>query len=108
MSVDVVHRTERPNPVEKLASDLKLGGTYEVIHGKIFISKDNYAIVGDIVDLDDVDAALVCSQVDPKGKYLLVRKVSKAEVERRNDEKAERDRAASVASQKAQKAKKAA
>lgn len=104
----IVHRTDRPDPKEKIAAELKLGGLYEVIHGTIFFGKDNYAIAGDIVDLDDVDASLICQQVDKAGKFIMVRKVSQAEVDRRNAEKAERDAAATKAVQKTQRAKKAA
>ena len=102
MTVQIVHRTDRSEPLVRKASDLKLGGTYEIIHGKIFLSKDNYAIVGDIVELSDVDAALICEQKDAAGRFTMVRRVTKAEVAARNAAADERARKKTAAVKKTQ------
>ena len=104
MTIEILHRTDRVEPLVRKAADLKLGGTYEIIHGKIFLSKDNYAIVGDIVELSDVDAALICEQRDANGRFTMVRRVTKAEVDSRNAEKEERSRRATTATKRAQRA----
>ena len=102
MTIEILHRTDRVEPLVRKAADLKLGGTYEIIHGKIFLSKDNYAIVGDIVELSDVDAALICEQKDAAGRFTMVRRVTKAEVAARNAAADERARKKTAAVKKTQ------
>ena len=104
MTVQILHKTDRAEPLVRKATEAKLGGVYEIIHGKIFLSKDNYAIVGDIVELSDVDAALICEQRDANGRFTMVRRVTKAEAESRNAEKEERSKRATTATKRAQRA----
>lgn len=94
MSSKVVLQQPRLNPLKERAAIQKLGGQFEVTHGTIVFSKDDVAMVGDIVELDDIDASLILEQRDKEGKPTMVRRLRPEEVaERQAALKAESDKA---------------